>query len=289
MRPFKYLEPKSLKEACSMIAEHGEEAKLLAGGQSLLPLLKQRFISPEYVINLKGIPELEYLGNGQGNMKIGSLTLHRTIETSPAIRGTFPMLAEMERTLGSTQIRNWGTIGGNLCHADPGGDPGPTLIALGASVRVASARGEREIVLEDFFEDYLKTVLEPDEIMAEISVPEPPPLSGGAYHKESIRLGDMAIAATAVFVVLEGKGGPIRDVRIVLGAAGPTPIRAKQAEALLVGKKATDDLLREAGETAASESHPTGDVQGSEEYKREMVRVVTRNMLREAIKRAQGG
>lgn len=289
MRPFKYLEPKTVPEACSMVAEHGEAAKLLAGGQSLIPLLKQRFITPEYVINLKGLPGLDYLSNGQGSLKIGALTPHRTIETSPLIKSIFPMLSEMERTVGSVQVRNWGTLGGNLCHADPGGDPGPTLIALGAKVKAVSVRGEREIPLEDFFQDYLATALAPDEILVEIEVPTPPPLSGGAFHKESVRLGDMAIASTAAFVVLEGKGGPIKEARIALGAAGSTPIRAKKAEASLVNKKITDELLREAGEIAATEAHPTSDVNGSEEYKLEMVRVVTRNTLREAIRRAQGG
>ncbi|MBI2908451.1 MAG: xanthine dehydrogenase family protein subunit M [Chloroflexi bacterium] len=288
MRPFKYLEPKTVEEACSMLAEHGEEAKLLAGGQSLIPLLQQRLISPGYIINLKGVPGLDHLRNGGDSLKLGALTLHRAVETSPVIKARFPMLSEMERTLGSVQIRNWGTLGGNLCHADPGGDPGPALIALGASVKAASVRGERWIDLEDFFRDYLTSGLAPDEILTEIEAPYPPPLSGGAFHKESVRLGDMAIASTAAYVVLEGKDGPVKDLRIVLGAVGSTPLRAGRAEKVLRGQRVTDELLRQAGEAAAAEAHPTSDINGSEEYKREMVRVVTRNMLREALQRARG-
>jgi carbon-monoxide dehydrogenase medium subunit len=289
MRPFEYVVPKDLDEACSLLSKYKEDAKVLAGGQSLVPLLRQRLIAPQYVIDIKRLPGLEYIREESAGLKIGALATHRTVETSPVVAKKFPILVEAEYRLAHRQVRNWGTVGGNLSHADPGGDLGPPLLALGAEVKVASTRGERTISLSRFFTDYLVTVIEPDEILVEIGIPYFKPHSGGAYRKESIRAGDRPIAAVAAAVSLNGKGDTIEEARIALGGVGLTPIEAKEAAQSLVGKKATEATVLEAGTIAAREARPTADVEGSEEYKRHMVHLLTRDMLNLAIERAHSG
>jgi len=284
MRPFELLEPRDITEACSLLAEHKEKAKIVAGGQSLLVLLKARLIAPRYLINIKGFSGLEHIQENSNGIRIGALVTHRAIETSPLIRERLLMLAEMEGRVASVQIRNWGTIGGNLCHADPAGDPAPALIALGAKVKVRSVRGEREIPMEEFFVDYLESALEADEILTEIQLPYPLPGTGGAFIKEAVRFGDMAIASVAAVVTLER--GVVKDARLVLGAVGSTPIRAKEAEKAIIGNMVAD-VLEDACRTAAGEAKPVADIYGSVEYKRHLVKVITKSVLTEAARRAQ--
>jgi len=284
---FECLEPRDLAEACAWLAERKEEIKIIAGGQSLMILLKRRLFRPEFVVNIKGLSELAYVRERpDGVVSIGALTTHRTIETSPLIAKKFPMLVEMEHLLAGIQIRNWGTIGGNLCHADPSGDPGVVLTALGARVKAQSIRGTREISLEEFFVDYLETVLSPDEVLTEINVSSPSPKTGGAFIKESVRFGDPSIVSAAAVVTLDGE--IVKNARIVLGAVGNTQIRAKKSEELLRGKKATD-LLEEVAKTAANEAKPSPDIHGSVEHKRQLVTAAVKAALNGAIKRAEGG
>ena len=285
MIPFDYLEPTSLEEACSMLSEHKEEAKILAGGQSLLPLLKTRLIAPKYVINIKGLPGLEYIDAVQDGIKIGALTTHRAVETSPLINNRVPMLAQMEAQVGSVPIRNWGTIGGNISHADPAGDPSTALIALGAKIKATSIRGVREISLDDFFVNYFESVLEHDEILTEIQVPQPMPNTGMVYSKESIRLGDYPIISVAVVVRLERS--VVKEARIVLSAVGATPIRAKEAEGMIIGKEISDDVLDKMGNVLEEEIQPTGDVVASEEYKRELAKIISKRAVRQAAGQAE--
>lgn len=289
MNPFTYLIPKSLAEACSLISEYKGTAKIIAGGQSMIPQLKLRLLNPEVVIEIKHLRGLEYIRKGRNGLRIGSLTTHRAIETSDLIKQSFPMLVEMEHRLADVQIRNWGTIGGNLCHADPAGDPAPSLIALGAKVKTMSVRGKREIPLEDFFVDFLTTVLEPDEIMTEIEIPYLPPYTAGAYYKETVRVTDLPIASVAAVIGLDGRRKQVKEARIVLGGVGSTPIRAQEAEKLLVGRKVEAELLDEVGAIAAKEASPSTDIHGSEEYKRILVKVVTKEMVNLAIKRVIAG
>ncbi|MBI4334692.1 MAG: xanthine dehydrogenase family protein subunit M [Chloroflexi bacterium] len=284
MRPFKFLEPRNLEHACSLLARHGDRARVIAGGQSLLPVLKHRVISPRYLINLKGLPGLEYVRIVDGGLAIGALATHRALETSALVKTRFPVLAEMESTLGSVPVRNWGTIGGNLCHADPGGDAGPVLMVLGARLKAVSARGQRHIAVREFFKGYLETTLEPDEILAEVEVPQPLPHSGAVYWKESVRTGDYAIASVAALVEVDG--AVIRNARIVLGAVGSTPVEATLTEKALTGKP-IDVNLDEAASLAAAEANPKIDVEGSAEYKRQIVKYITKEALRRAIARAQ--
>ncbi len=285
MRPFEYLEPVSVAEACSLLSERKEEAKILAGGQSLLPLLKHRLIAPRYIISIKGLSELEYITAGQDSIRIGTLTTHEAVETSPLIKERFPMLAWMETVLASTQIRNWGTLGGNLCHADPAGDPAPALIVLGAKVKATSVRGVREIPLADFFVDYLQSVLEPDEILTEIEVPYLAHHTGAAYVKEAVRFGDYPIVSAAAVVTLDNN--IVKEARIALGAAGKTPIRVKETEKVLGGAKVTAEILEEIGTAVAEEIAPTSDVVASAEYKRELAKVITKKAVSQATEQAR--
>jgi len=249
-------------------------------------LLKHRVITPKYFVGIKTIRDLEYLTNNQNTISIGALTTHRAIETSPIIKKELPMLVDMEKTVGSVQIRNWGTIAGDLCTGEPACDPGVALVALGAKVKIRNLKGEREIALEEFFTGYLETALEPDEVLVEIIVPRLDSHTQGAYVKESVRFGDYGIATAAVVVTLDGK--TIKKARIALGAVGPTPIRARIAEEAIVGKK-IDNALDVVGKAVAEEAQPTTDIEGSEEYKRKIAALVSTKALEKAISRAQEG
>ena len=280
MRPT-YLDPKTTAEACALLYNYKEEAKIIAGGQSLLPMLRSRLIEPRYVINIKGLAELDYISGDSDCIRLGALTTHRAIETSPLIKQRLPILVEMEQQLASVQIRNWGTIGGNLCHADPAGDLAPPLIALGAKVSARSVNGERKIPLSEFFVDYLESVLEPSEILVGIEIPHLPPSTGGAFVKTAVTAGSAAIVSVAAVVTLDEETA--KDARIVLGSVGPTPIRAHQAEKMLLEGMALEEVVT----IAASEARPTADVRGSAGFKRDLVRVVTKSALNEAVRRAK--
>ncbi len=285
MKPLEFLAPKTLEEACSLLSEHKEEAKLIAGGQSLRPIMRHRLIAPQYLINLKGLSELDYIKELSGELKIGAMTTHRAIETSPIIGQKFPILVEMERSLGSVQIRNWGTIGGSLAHADPAGDPAPALLTIGAKVKLVNTKGERELPLENFLTGYYETALEADEILSEITIPYLTPHSGGAYLKEVIRAGDIGIATVAAMITLNGKQ-EVKEARFVLGAQGTPPIRATQTERAAVGKRAGDNIA-DVAEAAAKEARPQTDILGSVEYKLAMVKSLTKRALSLSLTRAQ--
>jgi len=287
IKDFEYLAPKTLKDALTLLSQHREEAKLIAGGQSLLVLIKQGLVTPRYLIDINGTSNLDYINlDEKEGLRIGSLTSHRAIELSSVIRNRFGVLAEMEQGLASIQIRNWGTIGGNLCHADPAGDPAPPLIALKAKGKIASLSGERSLPLEEFFKDYFETALQADEMLTEIQVPNPSPHTGTAYTKFVLMEGDHSIVGVAVSLTLGSSDGACGDARIVLGAAAPVPMRAQKAEKVLVGKAIKDNVIEEAAQVASEESRPTSDVHGSEEYRRELVRVLVKRAAEEAIKRA---
>ncbi len=288
IRDFKHLAPKTLQEALTLLDKHQDDCKVVGGGQSMLILMRQGLVTPEYVINIKGISDLSYIkSDGKNGLRIGALTTHRTIEKSPVMKNGFGVLSEMEQRLASIQTRNWGTIGGNLCHADPAGDPAPVLIALKATVTMASVKGERTMALEDFFIDYFETALKPNELLTEIQVPAVPPHTGTAYTKFNIIQSDMATVGVAVSITLGSQNNACEDVRIVLGASAPTPMRSKGAEEVLRGKKITDELLKEAGQIASDEAEPVSDIHASDEYRRELVKVLVKRMGKEALARAQ--
>lgn len=287
IKDFKYLAPKTLKEALTLLDKYGEDCKVIGGGQSLLILMKQGLVAPEYLISIKGISELDYIeSDAKEGLRIGALTTHRAIERLPVMRNGFRVLAEMETRLASIQTRNWGTIGGNLCHGDPAGDPAPVLMVLNATLKMAGLNGERAMPVEDFFLDYFETALEPGELLTEIQVPVTPPYTGSAYTKFNVIESDLATVGVAVSITLDSGGGVCRDVRIALGAAAATPIRAKQAEGVLKGKKLTDELLGEAGQIASTEAEPVSDIYASEEYRQELVKILVKRVGKEALARA---
>jgi CO/xanthine dehydrogenase FAD-binding subunit len=286
MKDFEYFDPKTVKEALPLLSQYKEEAKIIAGGQSLLVVMKQGLLTTDYVIDVKGISELDYINDNGKGLRIGALTLHRTIEKSPIIQKRFKVLSEMERNLATLQTRNWGTIGGNLCHGDPAGDPAPVLIALNAALKLASVSGERIIKAEEFFQDYLEVALEPGEMLIEIQVPPPPPRTGTAHEKLMVMQGDMGIVGAAVSMTLKSGNGACEDARIVLSNAASIPLRVREAEKHVIGKVVTDDLLAKAGEIASSEADPPTDVHGSAEYRREMIKVFVRRVAQRALERA---
>jgi carbon-monoxide dehydrogenase medium subunit len=285
---FEYFEPKTVEEALSLLSQYKEEAKIIAGGQSMLVVMKQRLLTPEYVIDIKGISALDYIKYDEGkDLRIGALTIHRDIEKSPVIQKHFGVLSEMEGNLATIQTRNWGTIGGNLCHGDPAGDPATVLIALNAKLKLAGPAGERIVDMENFSKDYLEVDLQTGEMLTEIQVPTPPARTGTAYEKLMVMKGDMGIIGAAVSITLSGKDGVCQDARIALGSAASIPLRAKEAEGKLIGKALNDSLLIEAGEVASTEADPPSDVHGSAEYRREMVKVFVKRVARTALERAR--
>ncbi len=285
---FKYFAPKTLKEALTLLDEYKDDYKIIAGGQSLLILMKHGLVAPEYLINIKGLSELDYIiYDAKEGLRIGALTTHRTIEKSDIMKNGYGVLAEMENKLASIQTRNWGTIGGNICHADPAGDPMPVLIALKATLTVSSIDGERTMPAEDFSLDYFENALEPGEMLTEIQIPATLPYTGTAYTKFNIIENDMPTVGVAVSIQLTSVDGNCEDARIALGAASPTPVRANKAEDLLKGKIITDELLAEAGEIASTECEPVADIHASAEYRCELVKVLVKRVGKEALTRAQ--
>lgn len=287
MKPFKYLEPSTLKEACALLSKHADDAKILAGGQSIILLLRQGLIAPDYLISIKNLHELEYIRNDDGTIRIGTLTTHSAIKKSSLIKEKFPVLIEAEQRLAHTQIRNWGTVGGNLCHADPATDLAPPLIGMGAKLKAASIRGEREIALSDFFVDMFTTALKPDEILSEVEIPLLPPHTGCAYRKETVIAGDYPLASVAAIITMDSKHELIKAARIVLGGLGATPIKAEEAAKILIGKKANNKLIEEAGAMASRQVNPVGDISGSAEYKQKLAGLLTTEMVKLAIERAK--
>jgi carbon-monoxide dehydrogenase medium subunit len=283
---FEYFAPKTLKEALALLDKYQDDCKVICGGQSLLVLMRQGLVAPPYMIDIKGIAELSYIKDDKDGLKIGATTTHRAIEKSPVVKKKYPVLAKMETRLASIQTRNWGTIGGNVCHGDPAGDPLPVLIALGATLTMTGSKGKRSMPAENFCLDYFETALEPGELLTEIALPVVPPNTGTTYTKFNVIESDLATVGVAVSVTL-GAGDSCQDIRIALGASAPTPIRPKKAEAILKGKKITDALLAQAGETAATEADPISDIYASEEYRRELIKVLVPRLTREAMANAK--
>lgn len=284
---FHYLKPGTLKEALAMYAEH-DDCKVICGGQSLLIVMRQGMIAPEYLLDIKHLNELNYIKfDEMDGLRIGATTTHRAIEKSEVIKKNYPALVAMENKLASIQVRNWGTIGGNLAHADPAGDPAPVLIALKANIKVGSAKGERTMPLDEFFVDYFETAMEKGELVIEVHVPVQEPKTGIAYQKFNYLTNDMGIVGVAASVTLNG-GNTCKDARVVLGNAGPTPKRSKKTEEFLIGKALTDDVLTEAGKIASEDCEPIADIHASEEFRRHVIGVLAKRMLKKAYEEAQG-
>lgn len=288
MKDFEYFEASSLSEACNLISQYKDVGKIVAGGQSLITLLRQRLISPMCLIDIKRVQELDYIKfDAKTGLKMGALTTHRAIEKSPVIKEHYNVLSEMEKSVASVQTRNWGTIGGNLCSADPIGDPAPSLIALGSTLKLVSSRGERTVPLAEFFTDYFTTVIEPDEILAEIQVPPPAPHTGIEYMKFSTIEAGIKTVSVSVSITLEPGSDICKDAQIVMSAVAPTPLDAKKAGELLRGKKLTDELIAQAAELASQETDPTSDVHASAAYRKELVKVLVKRASKKAFEKAK--
>jgi carbon-monoxide dehydrogenase medium subunit len=285
---FDYHAPATLAEAVALLAGNREEAKVLSGGQSLLPLMKLRLGQPRLLVDIGRIPGLEYVEERDGLLAIGGRTREAALERSELIHARYPLIADTAAVIADPIVRNLATIGGNLAHGDPANDHPAAMIALGARVIATGPKGTREIAVDGLFTGLFTTVLEPDEILTEIRVPSPPPRSGGAYRKLERKVGDFATAAAAVQLTL-GAGGEVERVGIGLTNAGPTPVRAVDAERYLTGKKLDEATVAEAARLAAKAANPTADRRGTVEYKREMARVLTARALRKAAERAKGG
>ena len=284
---FEYLCPETLEDAIELLSRYGSEARVLAGGQSLIPLMKLRLASPKYLIHLGGIQGLSAIEERSGMICLGALTLYAEIEESSLVKSKLPILHDAVSMIGDVQIRNLGTLGGNLAHADPAGDLAPVLLALDAQVNTVGASEKRTLKIQELIVDAYSTDLESDEVVTQVLVPVPQKGSGGAYLKFERRAGDFAVASVGVQVSLK-KDGTCRDIAVGLGAVGITAIRARQAEALLRGKQVDDALAKSAAAEAAAAADPFSDIRGSAEYKRHLVGVLFQRALKIAFKRARG-
>ena len=286
--PFEYLSPNQVSEAISLLQKHGEEAKILAGGHSLIPAMKLRFAMPEYLIDISGIDGLEYIREEDGQLKIGAMTRESSLEESNLVKDNYPLLLDTVKMIADPQVRNMATVGGNLAHGDPANDHPATMIALRASIAVEGPNGRREIGIDDFFPDFFTTALEDNEILTEIRIPASQPGSGGAYQKIERKVGDYAAAAVACQLSLEADG-KIQQIGIGLTNVGPVPIRSVGAEGNLRGKTPDDSLIQESGRLAAEECNPVDDLRGSADYKRDLVNELTQRAIKISIERAERG
>jgi carbon-monoxide dehydrogenase medium subunit len=285
--PFDYHAPATLAEAIGLLQQHGDDAKVLSGGQSLLPLLKLRLASAMHVVDIGRIPGLDYIKEDGGYLKIGGRTRESALERSDLIKTKYPILYDTALVIADPLVRNRATVGGNLAHADPANDHPATMLALGAEVVAAGPKGERTIPIDRFFTGIFSTALEAGEILIEIRIPIPPPRSGGAYVKLERKVGDFATAAAAAQVTL-GANGAVERAGIGLTSVGPTPIKATEAERFLQKKTPDRQTVAEVARLAAKAASPTADRRGSVEYKREMARVLTARALAIAVERAGG-
>jgi carbon-monoxide dehydrogenase medium subunit len=280
---FAYHEPRTLAEAVSLLQTHGSSARVLAGGTDLLVQMKLGKIQLQHLVFISKIPELHFITESRG-LRIGPLIVHRELEKSLMVREKYNALFEAVRSVTSVQVRNMGTIGGNICHASPAADSSPALIALGAQIKITGGAGTRRLPLEDFFVGPGKTDLKPGELLSEIQVPDPGPASGSAFLKLTRVAADLAKVNAAAFIQNEKE--VCRECRIASGAVAPTPIRLKQAEAVLRGKRFDEDLCRLAGEKAAEEIQPITDIRSTAWYRREVIKVLVRDVLQQAWGRA---
>jgi aerobic carbon-monoxide dehydrogenase medium subunit len=282
---FDYLEPATLNEVFSLLEKHGDDARVIAGGTSLIIWMRQRLLMPKLVIGLGRIPDFDTIAfDPRDGLRIGAGARHRDVELSLAIKQHYPLLHETFRKVAQPRIRNMGTIGGNLAGGDPLTAPGASLMALDAELTLTSSNGTRTMSLEEFFVDYYQTVLEPGELLTEIRVP-PPQRSGWSHIKFTPRSVE-DFATVGVAVTLQAGNGTCEDVRLGLNSVASTIVRAKKAEEVLRGKPISDAALQEMGEVAAREVDPMDDNRGSADYKRDLVKVLVRRAVQEAYQRA---
>ena len=283
---FDYHAPDTVAEAIALLAELGDEAKLLAGGQSLIPAMRFRLAMPAHLIDLRKLDGLAYLREEGGHLAIGAMTRESALEESDLVQTRYPMLADTARVVADPLVRNLATVGGNVAHSDPANDHPATLLAYDAVIVAQGPNGTRTIAIDDFFTDLFENALEENELLTEIRIPVPQPNEGGAYVKFERKVGDYAIGAVAARLTLDGDR--IASVRLGLTNVSPAPMRAKNAEAELVGKTIDAATLEAAGQAAAAECEPSKDLRGPVDYKRDVIRALVGRAVRNAAARARG-
>ncbi len=286
MIKFDYLEPESLTKAVELLDQHGDQARLMAGGTGLLILMRQRLLNPNFVISLAKIPKFNQISfDPKSGLTIGAGATHREIELTPAIRQFYPLLYETFHKVAQPRIRNMATLGGNLCQGDPTTDPGASLMALDAEVTLHGKKGARKLPLEKLFLDYYETALEPGEILTEIHVPPPVERLCWSHIKFTPRTEE-DFATVGIALTLRIQNGNCEDIRVALNSVGSTIFRARKAEEVVRGKPVTPELLREMGDTAATEADPMDDQRGSAEYKLDLIKVLVKRAGEQALAKA---
>ncbi len=291
MKRFEYLEARNLRQAVSLLQRHGDDARIVAGSTDFLVRWRQGVWNPDYVVNIQRVPGLGRITYSSRNgLRIGALVTVRTLEQHPAVRRHYPALAAAAASFAGVQVRNLATVGGNICNASPSGDTIPALLVFDAQCRVVGPDGERFVALDKYFTGPGRTVLQNGEILAEIQVPKPARNTGSHYIKHSPRGAmDIATVGVASLVSLDGKSGPCSEARIALGAVAPTPVRAYAAEDLLRGKQIDGQLMAQAASSARSGVTPIDDIRGSAAHRKEMVGVLPRRTLEQALNSAAQG
>jgi carbon-monoxide dehydrogenase medium subunit len=284
MRDFTLLEPRSVADASAMLADHGEAARVMAGGTALILLMRQRLASPSHVVWLGGVPRLDEIHvDGAGGLRLGVLATHAAIATHPGIRATRPMVADMEAVVANPQIRHAATLGGNLCHGDPASDPPACFLALGAQLRVVKGTQERVVPLDDFFVDYYENALAPGEIVTEVIVPPLPKRAVAVFDRFTTSPAESRPLVAVGLVLARGDGDTCEDARLALGAVAAVPRRAMRAEAFLRGQRLTADVLTEAASLAVADLDPLDDFRATAEYRRDVTHVIVRRALERAL------
>jgi len=284
MIDYEYLKPKNLEEVFSLLKSYGEKAVLIAGGTDVMVNIRNKKLAPEALISLRGLEDLAYVKKEEDAYRIGALTTHRMLETSPLVQKELSALYDGASQVGSVQIRNVATVGGNICNAAPSADTASPLLALDAVAVLRGPGGSRKVPLTEFFTGPSQTVRADDEVLVEFEIPSEMERFGSAYHKHSRRKA-MDLPILGVAVSLKVDGDTIQDARIALSVAAPTPIRAKEAEAYLKGKEVSDDILAEAGKIAASEASPRDSLRGKAWYRKEMIETFVPRMAHKALER----
>jgi carbon-monoxide dehydrogenase medium subunit len=284
---FNYDAPATLSEAISLLHEYGDDAKILAGGHSLIPMMKLRFASPTHLIDINNIPGLSYIREENGVLKIGALTREADLEESDIIEQKYHIFCDATKLIADPQVRNFGTVGGNIAHGDAANDHPAVMIALGAEVVITGQDGTRTVSIDDFFYGFYTTAVQHGEILTEIRIPAATAHYGTAYHKAERKVGDYATAGVAVMIQVDNNGRCTK-AGIGLTNVNPLPLRASRSEEVLVGSDLSEEVIKQAAQFASEDCNPSDDLRGDEDYKRHLVKIITKRMIRKAIERAKG-
>ncbi len=282
---FDYSTPSTIDEALSMLAEYGEDAKVLAGGHSLIPMMKLRFASPTHLVDINNIPGLSYIKEEDGKVKIGAITRESDLDDSDILKENFPIFLDASKLIADPQVRNFGTLGGNIAHGDAANDHPAVMLALGAEVAITGPDGSRVVPIDDFFYGFYMTAVQQGELLTEITFPIPAGKYGNAYHKVERKVGDYATGGVAVQLTFDGD--TCTSAGVGLTNVNPTPLRATRSEEALVGTTVDDEAIDKAAQYAAEDCNPSDDLRGSEDYKRRVIKALTKRMILKAKERAQ--